>query len=550
MATALPSQADLVAMLPSIAVLVAFIAVAGCCLYISYRVGQTVSPASRALQQRFAELETAVGRSEKDLRQALERHREANAKEAKRLLDEGVRAAETQAQHVRKGFDDFGERLNSARLDFARDATRVREDVQGAVAGLETSTREQTRELGRQQSETLAGISGQIAAQASESERRQERVMTTLETIGADLKAIYATSAGELRDRVGADLNEARASLARLAETITTQGGEVAQAVAGQRTQLDGMEQTITAALRESAGSQAALSAAIEGTQVALNTAITGKQDALAAAIETKHGALGAVIQEKQDALNVAVTTQFVKFRDEASAQLAQLLAVDERLESSWGRLKGDFDAITRSLVQISRAVDVLKNELTVKLDDGGRSSGVDGLLGRVLQPSEYERDVEIEPGSNQRVSFAVKLSDNPVTRVWLPIGTLPVVRGYNELVAATVYSDPDAMKSSSEVFERSILAAAEDFSAKFVCPPRTPNLAVLVAPNDDLFDEIARRDSLVDSVGRNFHVLIAGPSTLPTLLAALRMAFRGTSVGRPAVVPNGPRSQMLAAKE
>jgi DNA recombination protein RmuC len=534
MATALPSQADLVAMLPSIAVLVAFIAVAGCCLYISYRVGQTVSPASHALQQRFAELETAVGRSEKDLRQALERHREANAKEARRLLDEGVRAAETQAQHVRKGLDDFGERLNSARLDFARDATRVREEVQGAVAGLETSTREQTRELGRQQSETLAGISGHIAAQASEGEHRQERVMAALETIGSDLKAIYATSAGELRDRVGSDLNEARASLARLAETITTQGGEVAEAVAGQRMQLGGMEQTITAALRESAGSQAALSAAIEGKQVALNTAI-----------ESKHGALGAALQEKQDALNVAVTTQFAKFRDEASAQLAQLLAVDERLEASWGRLKGDFDAITRSLVQISRAVDVLKNELTVKLDDGGRSSGVDGLLGRVLQPSEYERDVEIEPGSNQRVSFAVKLSDNPVTRVWLPIGTLPVVRGYNELVAATVYNDPDAMKSSSEIFERSILAAAEDFSAKFVCPPRTPNLAVLVAPNDDLFDEIARRDSLVDSVGRNFHVLIAGPSTLPTLLAALRMAFRGTSVGRPAALLNGPRIQM-----
>jgi DNA anti-recombination protein RmuC len=72
----------------------------------------------------------------------------------------------------------------------------------------------------------------------------------------------------------------------------------------------------------------------------------------------------------------------------------------------------------------------------------------------------------------------------------------------------------------------------------------------VLVAPNDDLFDEIARRDSLVDSVGRNFHVLIAGPSTLPTLLAALRMAFRGTSVGRPAALANGPRSQMLAAKD
>lgn len=535
-------------MLPSIAVLVAFITVAGCCLYISYRVGQTVSPAPRALQQRFAELEAAVGRSEKDLRQALERHREANAKEAKRLLDEGTRASEAQAQYVRKGLDDFGERLNGARLDFARDSTHLREEVQGAVANLQASTREETRELGRLQSETLASISGQIAAQASESERRQQRAMAALETIGADLEAIYAKSKSELSERVGTDLAGARAALAQLAQAISAQGAQVTQTLTGQGAQIDGMEQTIKAALRESAGSQAALSAAIEGKQVALNAAITGKQDALGATIERKHDALSAAMQEKQDALNVAVATQFAKFRDEASAQLAQLLAVDERLESSWGRLKGDFDANTRSLVQISRAIDVLKNELTVKLDDGGRSSGVDGLLGRVLQPTEYERDVEIEPGTNQRVAFAVKLSDNPMTRVWLPIGTLPVVKGYNEFVAATVYSDVDAIKSSSETFERSILAAAEEFSSKFVCPPRTPNLAVLVAPSDDLFDEIARRDSLVDSVGRNFHVLIAGPATLPTLLAALRMAFRGTSAGRAAALPNGPRGQMPAA--
>lgn len=556
MGTGSLTQADLMAMLPSIAVLVAFIVVAGCCLYISYRVGQTVSPASRALQQRFAELEAAVGRAQVDLRQSLERHREANAKEAKRLLEEGVRAAEAQAQHVRKGLDDFGERLNGARLDFARDATRVREEVQGAIAGLEASTRQETRELGRVQGETLASITAQVGALGSESERRQERAMAAIEAIATNLEAVWTRSAGDLGERVAADLGAARAALAQLAQTIsgqgaqvaeivTGQGAEVAQAIAGQRTQLDDMDQTIRAALRESAGSQAALSAAIEGKQVALSAAITGRQDALGAAIERRHDALHAVLQEKQEALNLAVATEFAKFRDEASAQLAQILAVDERLESSWGKLKGDFDAVTRSLVQISRAIDVLKNELTVKLDDGGRSSGVDDLLGRVLQPTEYERDVEIEPGSNQRVAFAVKLSDNPVTRVWLPIGTLPVVRGYNELVAATVYRDVEAMKSSSDTFERSILAAAEEFSAKFVSPPRTPNMAVLMAPNDDLFDEIVRRDSLIDSIERDFHVLIAGPATLPTLLTALRMAFRGTSASRNAAHSNGPRSQM-----
>jgi DNA recombination protein RmuC len=154
---------------------------------------------------------------------------------------------------------------------------------------------------------------------------------------------------------------------------------------------------------------------------------------------------------------------------------------------------------------------------------------------------------VEIEPGTNRRVPFAVKLSDNPMTRVWLPIGTLPVVQGYNELLSATVYSDVDGIKSSSETFERAILAAAEDFSSKFVSPPRTLNLAVLVAGSDDLFAEIARRDSLLDNVQRNFHVAIAGPATLPTLLTGLRMAFRGTSRPSTADRPNGSGSQMLA---
>lgn len=524
-------------MLPSIAMLIAFIAVAGCCVYISYRIGQVISPSSRMLQQRFAELEAAVGRSETDIRQALDRHREATGEEARRLLDDGVRASEAQAQFVRRGLDDFGERLNGARLDFARDSTQVREEVRSTLVGLQASTRENTQELARLQSDTLGNLSGQIGTLGSESERRQERAMAALEAISSELKAIYATGASELRERVASDLTEARTSLAQLATAIADQGMQVAQTIAGQGAQLDGVEQTITGALRESAGSLAALSTAIEGKQVALNASIVGKQDDLIASIGRKH-----------DASSAAIELQFAKFRDEASGQLAQLLAVDERLEDSWAGVKSDFDAVTRSLVQISRAIDILKNELTVKLQDGGGSTGVDGLFERVLQPNEFERDVEIEPGTNQRVAFAVRLSDNPMTHVWLPVGTLPVVQGYNEFVAATVYSDVEGIRSSSEAFERAVAEAAEDLSSKFVCPPRTLNLAVLLAPSDDLYAEIARRDSLVDAVRRNFNVMIAGPATLPTLLTGLRMAFKGTSTGA-VKRSNGPLAATLAGE-
>jgi DNA recombination protein RmuC len=491
MGTALSTEAGLLAMLPSVALLIAFIAVAAGCFYISHRVGQVVSPTSRKLEQRFAELEAAFSRSEKDLRQSLERHREANAKEAGRLLEDGTRAAQEQAHSVRRGLDDFGQRINTLRLDLERDSQRVREDVESALAAVREGQRDSSADLARMQGEALASLSGQIGSLASDSERRQERAMASLEGMGSDLKTAYAASATELRERMTADLGEVRAAAAQLAE-----------AVAGQGTRLHGVEETIRGALQESAA--------------------------------------------KQGAVNAAVESHVARFRDEASGQLAQVLAADERLEASWGRLKGDFDAITKSLLQIGRAVDKLKNELTVKLGDGAAPVRVDSLLERVLQPNEFERDVEIEPGTNRRVAFAVRLSDNPMTRVWLPIGTLPVVAGYNEFVAATVYSDDDAIKSSSQTFERAILAAAEELSVKFVCPPRTLNLAVLLAPTDDLFAEIARRDSLVDAVRRNFNIMIAGPATLPTLLTGLRMAFKGTSTV-PARMANGPERASLA---
>ena len=91
-------------------------------------------------------------------------------------------------------------------------------------------------------------------------------------------------------------------------------------------------------------------------------------------------------------------------------------------------------------------------------------------------------------------------------------MGTLPVVQGYDEFIAATVYNDAEGIRSSSGAFDQAILAAAQDLSSRFVLSPGTLNLAVLLAPTNDLFEEIARRDALVDTVRRSFHVMIAGP--------------------------------------
>jgi|GEM_PF-6302658 len=478
-------------MLASLVILAAFLVVAGCCVYISYRIGQVVSPTARALVKRIGDLEAGVARSTAHMRQALAQHRQDSAEETRRILGDHGKTATDHAGFVRRGLEDLGDRLNATRLDLVRDATRLREDIERTLASLRERAQEDAAALARMQSEGLAGLSARIAELGAAADHREERARAMLEGVGADLKAAYAAGAAELQRQTAVHLSDAREALARFEE-----------AAAGQGARLGGVERTVSAAVERGAA----------------------RQDALQAAVESRLEALGAHLAGQAD----------------------RLLAEDERLRAAWARLEEDFSSIRQSLVQTSGAVEALKRELIVKVRDGTGAGDVGGLLARALQPDEFERDVEIEPGSGRRVPFAVRLSDNPLTRTWLPVGVLPAIPAFDELVSATVFNDAESVRRSSEAFERAILAAAEDLSVRFICPPRTQNLAVLLVPMEDVLEEIQRRDSLVDAIRRSWHVVVAGPSTLPTLLTGLRTAFMGTTAAPRA--GNGHLGTALAA--
>ena len=50
---------------------------------------------------------------------------------------------------------------------------------------------------------------------------------------------------------------------------------------------------------------------------------------------------------------------------------------------------------------------------------------------------------------------------------------------------------------------------------------------AVMYLPTEGLFAEVVRRPGLMDAIQRECHVMVAGPTTLFTLLTAMRMGFR-----------------------
>jgi len=55
----------------------------------------------------------------------------------------------------------------------------------------------------------------------------------------------------------------------------------------------------------------------------------------------------------------------------------------------------------------------------------------------------------------------------------------------------------------------------------------------VLFLPTEGLFAEVIRRPGLVDALQREWHIMVAGPTTLVSLLVSLRVGFRSLAIQR-----------------
>ncbi len=134
-------------------------------------------------------------------------------------------------------------------------------------------------------------------------------------------------------------------------------------------------------------------------------------------------------------------------------------------------------------------------------------------------------------PGSNQRVEFAIRLPGDDEQPVWLPVDVKFPTADYERLAIAADRGDQEQVELMARAVELRIREAARDICTKYIQPPYSTDFAVMYLPTEGLFAEIVRRPGLVDAIQRECRVMIAGPTTLSTLLTALRMGFRSLAI-------------------
>ena len=249
-------------------------------------------------------------------------------------------------------------------------------------------------------------------------------------------------------------------------------------------------------------------------------------------------------LEKAQHELRKTVEAALEKLRSDNAEKLEKIrVTVDEKLQGTLEQRLGEsFKLVSDQLEQVFRGIgemqslatgvgDLKKMLSNVKMRGAWDEVSLGNLLEQVLSHDQFERNVEVKPGSNQRVEYAIKLpgGEDGDAPVWLPIDAKFPNEDYERLVDASDRVDVEAVEASSKAVEMRIRASAKDICDKYVHPPHSTDFAVLFLPTEGLFAEIIRRPGLVDALQRDCRIVVTGPTTL--LLNSLRMGFRTLAI-------------------
>jgi DNA recombination protein RmuC len=243
-------------------------------------------------------------------------------------------------------------------------------------------------------------------------------------------------------------------------------------------------------------------------------------------------------------ALGKMVEGRLDKMREENAAKLEEMrVTVDEKLQGTLEkRLGASFNQVNESLKRVFESVGEMQALATgvgdlkrvlsnVKLRGSWGEGSLGAILDDLLTPEQFSRNVEVNPGSGQRVEFALRQPGTGENAVWVPIDSKMPKEDYERLTLASEQGDAVAVELCGKALERCVLKHAADISTKYICHPHTTEFALLFLPTEGLFAEVVRRPGLVDKIRAQHRIEVCGPTTLTAYLHVLRSAFKAMAI-------------------
>lgn len=532
------------------------------------------------VQQAFSGVEKACEKTERAVREEIAKNREeatAAARQSREELGGTLKAVGdtlnkqlsavaqssdqklermrgTVEQRLQAMQDENSRKLEEVRQDSLASAKSQREEIAMTLKGFNEALVTSVSEMGKLQKGQLDVFSQRLDTLTQSNERKLTAMRETLEQRLGIMDEASGKRLDQIRHESVGAANKAReevtVSLKQFAEflqqTLTdigsnqrTQLGNVVEQLSrlteGTEKKLDAQRTAVDERLKHIQGDSAATSKLMREEVVAALTAFS-------AALNSELGKLTEKNEQKLDALKQVVEEKLKSLQDDNSKQLEQMRqTVDEKLQGTLDQRLGEsFKQVSDRLEQVHKGlgemqalatgVGDLKKVLTnVKTRGTWGEVQLGAMLEQVLHPEQYAKNVATKDDS-ERVEFAIKLpgrGDDEDGIVWLPIDAKFPVEDYLRLVEAQERADAEGAEDASKLLEVRIKGCAKDICTKYISPPKTTDFAILYVPTEGLFAEVVRRNGLAEYVQRECRVVIAGPTTLWSILNSLQMGFK-----------------------
>ena len=220
-------------------------------------------------------------------------------------------------------------------------------------------------------------------------------------------------------------------------------------------------------------------------------------------------------------------------------------IMVEEKLQKTLNeRIGQSFELVRSQLENVQKGLGEMKN---LAEDVGGlkkvlgnvKTRGTFGeiqlaaLLEQMLSPEQYEANVKTRKNATEFVEFAIKLpgKENGKDVVYLPIDAKFPKDVYEQYMDAYEEGDTTSIESTSKQLEITIKRMAKDIHEKYVEPPFTTDFAIMFLPFESIYAEVIRRTSLVETLQKDFKIVVTGPTTLGAILNSLQMGFRTLAI-------------------
>mgnify|MGYP000276044624 CR=1 FL=1 len=245
-------------------------------------------------------------------------------------------------------------------------------------------------------------------------------------------------------------------------------------------------------------------------------------------------------IEHRLDKVRETVDAQLGAIRKDNNVQLDQMRAtVDEKLSRTLNdRLSASFKQVSDQLEAVYKGLGDMQS-IATGVGDLKRVLGnvkARGILGEVqlgailadiLTPDQYLENVATKPGASERVEFAVKLPVDEGDPVLLPIDSKFPGDAYEHLLDAQESGDAEAVAAARKTLDTMVKREAKDICEKYLSVPATTNFGILFVPFEGLYAEVVSRPGLIETLGRDYHVNVAGPSTMAAILNSLQMSYQ-----------------------